>query len=182
VLRLVTRPALVIQPDFATEIAAAAKTPLERCIQCAKCSAGCPVGFAMDYLPNQIIHLVHLGLEDCALGSNSIWLCATCETCTTRCPMEVDLAAVMDALRQKARQKAGSRAGGKVGAFHDAFLASVKRFGRAHELSLVGELKLRTRDFFTDLGLGLKMFLKGKFGLLPQRIRGVKQVRGTFRH
>jgi heterodisulfide reductase subunit C len=133
----------------------------------------------MDYLPNQVVHLVRLGLGQKALESAAIWLCASCETCTTRCPMGIDLAAVMDALRKEAR--AAGIVGGRVGVFHDTFLSSVKRYGRAHEIGLVGALKVKTKDFFSDLGLGVKMFLKGKFSLLPQRVKGIEQVREAFR-
>ena len=69
------------------------------CFQCHKCSTGCPIGPEMDFLPSQIMRLVHLGAENEVLGSRSIWLCASCEACTTRCPMAIDIAAVMDALR-----------------------------------------------------------------------------------
>ena len=41
----------------------------------------------MDFLPSQIMRLVHLGAENEVLGSQAIWLCASCEACTTRCPM-----------------------------------------------------------------------------------------------
>ena len=61
--------------------------------------SGCPIGPEMDLLPSQIMRLAHLGLEGEVLESESIWLCASCEACTTRCPMEIDIAAVMDALR-----------------------------------------------------------------------------------
>ncbi len=39
------------------------------------------------------------------LGSRAIWLCASCEACTTRCPMGIDMAAVMDALRMMAVER-----------------------------------------------------------------------------
>jgi heterodisulfide reductase subunit C len=52
----------------------------------------------MDWLPNQVIRLVQLGDED-ALKSKTIWLCASCFTCATRCPKGVDLSKVMEALR-----------------------------------------------------------------------------------
>jgi len=68
------------------------------CYQCGKCSAGCPFGKAMDLLPNQVIRLVQLGDED-ALENNTIWLCASCFTCATRCPKGIDLSKVMEALR-----------------------------------------------------------------------------------
>jgi len=69
------------------------------CYQCGKCSAGCPMVSLMDLLPNQIIRLVQLGQVGDVLNSKTIWLCASCFTCTTRCPKGVDLAKVMEALR-----------------------------------------------------------------------------------
>ncbi len=69
------------------------------CYQCGKCSAGCPMVSLMDLLPNQIIRLVQLGQFDDVLNSKTIWLCASCFSCTTRCPKGVDLAKVMEALR-----------------------------------------------------------------------------------
>ncbi len=69
------------------------------CYQCGRCSAGCPLTFAMRLLPNQVIRLVQLGLEEEALSTNTPWVCASCMTCYARCPRGVDLAKVMEALR-----------------------------------------------------------------------------------
>jgi heterodisulfide reductase subunit C2 len=69
------------------------------CYQCGRCSAGCPLSFAMKDLPNQVIRLVQLGQEEEALASETIWVCASCLTCHARCPRGVDLAKVMEALR-----------------------------------------------------------------------------------
>ena len=69
------------------------------CYQCMKCSCGCPVTFAMDYLPNQIIHMIRIGLKDEVLKCASIWVCTSCETCTTRCPNDIDIAKIMDAMK-----------------------------------------------------------------------------------
>ena len=69
------------------------------CYQCGKCSAGCPVAESMDILPNQIIRLAQLGLLEEALNSKTIWLCASCIICTSRCPKGVDIAKIMEGLR-----------------------------------------------------------------------------------
>lgn len=70
------------------------------CYQCGKCSAGCPSIEAMDVMPSQIIRWVQLGQIEKALKSKTIWLCAACQTCKVRCPRGVDLARIMEALRQ----------------------------------------------------------------------------------
>ena len=69
------------------------------CYQCGKCSAGCPMVSKMDLLPNQIIRLIQLGQINDVINSKTIWLCASCFTCTARCPKGVDLAKLMEALR-----------------------------------------------------------------------------------
>jgi len=77
------------------------------CYQCGKCSAGCPMVKDMDILPNQVIRLAQIGLSEKALDSKAIWLCASCYTCEVRCPRGVDLAKVMDALRQMILRQRG---------------------------------------------------------------------------
>lgn len=57
------------------------------------------MSFAMDLLPNKVMRLVQLGLEEDIADSKTIWLCASCLICTVRCPKGVDISRVMEALR-----------------------------------------------------------------------------------
>ena len=68
--------------------------------QCGKCSAGCPAVSQMDILPNQIIRYAQLGFKDDLLKSKAIWICASCMTCNARCPKGINIAEVIEALRQ----------------------------------------------------------------------------------
>jgi len=52
----------------------------------------------MDLLPNQVIRLAQLGIEE-VLESQTIWTCAACLTCVSRCPKGIDLPRVMEAMR-----------------------------------------------------------------------------------
>ncbi|MCK4345521.1 MAG: 4Fe-4S dicluster domain-containing protein [Bacteroidales bacterium] len=70
------------------------------CYQCGKCSAGCPAISQMDILPNQIIRFAQLGLKEELLKSKSIWICASCMTCNARCPKGINIAEVIEAIRQ----------------------------------------------------------------------------------
>jgi len=88
-----------LQSDFVKKVAEISGQDLLVCNQCGKCSAGCPMSFAMDWLPNQIIRLAQLGLEEDIAKSKTVWLCASCLTCTVRCPRGVDLGRVMEAIR-----------------------------------------------------------------------------------
>jgi heterodisulfide reductase subunit C len=74
------------------------------CNQCGKCGAGCPVAGSLDLLPNAVIRLAQLGQED-VLESHTIWVCAACQTCVSRCPKDVDVPRVMEALRILAMQR-----------------------------------------------------------------------------
>jgi heterodisulfide reductase subunit C len=69
------------------------------CYQCGRCSAGCPMASEMDLLPNQVIRLVQLGLDEEVLRSKTLFLCASCFTCESRCPKGIDMARVMEAVR-----------------------------------------------------------------------------------
>ena len=80
------------------------------CFQCGKCSGGCPLVTAMDLLPHQVMRFVQLGLKEEILNSKTIWICASCFTCTARCQRELDLAKVMESFRvMQLRQKGGNR-------------------------------------------------------------------------
>lgn len=89
-----------VHSDFVKKVEELSGQDLLSCYQCGKCSAGCPIVEEAEILPNQILRLVQLGQREDALGSRTIWLCASCYTCVSRCPRGVDLSKVMEALRQ----------------------------------------------------------------------------------
>jgi len=69
------------------------------CDQCGTCSGGCPFVEEMDITPAQLMRKVMLGQED-VLECETLWICATCNTCTVRCPRKLDVSKVAEALRQ----------------------------------------------------------------------------------
>lgn len=162
------------------EVEAEGGRNIRSCYQCGKCSAGCPVLFAMDWQPHQVMRLVHLGLKDVVLKSSSIWVCASCITCTTRCPRRVDIAGVMEALRIMARKHGYPAREKSIAMFHDIFLDTVRQYGRLHELGMLGKFKLATGNLFQDLGLGPRMMIQGKLSLAPHRIAGAAAIRRIY--
>lgn len=72
---------------------------LSLCYQCGLCAGGCPMGFAMDLLPHQILHMAQLGMWERITSSKTAWLCASCFACTVCCPRGVDMAKLMEAVR-----------------------------------------------------------------------------------
>jgi heterodisulfide reductase subunit C2 len=148
-----------------------------RCYQCGKCSAGCPLAGDMDFPPSQIMHLLQLRdfpeYAEQALRSHTIWLCLTCEICYARCPMDLDIPKLMDALRSEslAQKKTNPKAKDII-SFHRAFLDSVRYTGRLFEMGQIVDYKLRSRHFLQDLLQAPWMFFVGKLHLFPERVRG----------
>jgi len=171
----------VKESTFARRVKELSGVDFNRCYQCLTCTLSCPVIFAMDYFPNQIVRMIQLGAKSDVLQSTTIWLCASCETCVTRCPNEIDIPRLMDTLRQMALQEKVHGKETTVPIFHQIFLKSIRQMGKQYELGMLLELKLRVRDFFGDIGMGIKMLRKGKLSLLPGRIKGYREIQTIFR-
>lgn len=146
------------------------------CYQCGKCSAGCPVRDFLDTPPNRVVRFVQLGLYDKALISSSIWMCAGCLTCTSRCPKNFDLTKFMDALRQIAVQDNIKPGDKKVFKFHKAFMKQLKKHGRSYELGLIRDYKLSSGDFFQDIDAAPSAFMKGKISIMPHNIKEKEKI------
>lgn len=158
------------------------------CFYCQKCTIGCPTAYVMDYKPAQLLRLIQLGQKDKVLGSSAIWMCVSCETCGTRCPNHIRLAPVMDALRHMAME-AGYKPEPSVYALHQSFLDSIKLWGRVHELSLIMEHKVRCllakpplffQGLISDMMMGGDLILKGKIAFLPDRIKGMAEIKRLY--
>jgi len=89
-----------IEDPFVGKVEELSGQNLLACYQCGKCSAGCPAVSEMDILPNQIIRYAQLGFKDELMRSKSIWICASCFTCNARCPKGINIAEVIEAIRQ----------------------------------------------------------------------------------
>lgn len=165
-----------------------AHTQLVNCYQCGKCTAGCPVSARMDLVPNQLIRLVQLGHTEPALRSQAIWECVSCQTCSTRCPKEVDCAGVMDALREiSLAEGVVAPSQQTVVSFQKAFLDNIRRNGRLAELELIGQFKtavfFRTVSpafLFKDAGLAPQLGKRKKLHFLPGKPQNRKVVERIF--
>lgn len=157
---------------------------IQKCYQCGKCSAGCPVSEDMDNPPSVIMRMVQTekkAMEEKALRSETIWLCVTCETCSTRCPMEIDIPGVMDFLRERSVKKGMTNPKAKnIIKFHRAFLDSINQTGRLSEVGLVADYKIRSLNMFQDVNLVPTMLVKGKLHFIPEVIKGRKKMLSIF--
>jgi heterodisulfide reductase subunit C2 len=151
------------------------------CLQCAKCSSGCPVAARADIKPHALVRLVQTDQRAAALTSTFIWECTSCHTCVTRCPQQVDIPAMNDTLRALSLSEKKAAAEAALPIFNDVFLKSVRKRGRVHEISLMAAFKLRTKRLFEDTGKAPMMLKKGKLPLLGSRGGGRSEREELFR-
>ena len=148
-----------------------------RCYQCGNCSAGCPTAGRGDLLPHQIFRLLQLD-QDEPLRSLQPWLCVGCQTCATRCPQELDLSRVMDALRAEAiRRGTVPPEARRLQAFNQIFVDQVLARGRLNEVELGAVYNLKARVPFQNLASILPFLKRGKLRFDGRRVRGVGKVR-----
>ncbi len=168
-------------PDLLQFVERISGQDVRACYQCGKCAAGCPLASAMDLPPQQVIRALQLGQPDLALDSDTLWLCVSCQTCVTRCPCEVDLPRLMDALRVWAIANGRLPAQREVAQFHRVFLKSIELSGRIYEVGLTGGYNVTSGHLFNGFDLALPLIRKGKIKPLPQRVRAQAEIAGIFR-
>jgi len=171
----------LIELGFIGQVEKLKQTNLSKCWHCNACGSGCPFAEDMDYLPNAIIRMIQLGLKKRALSSSTIWLCVGCNTCSMGCPNGVDIAAIMDVLREIAIDEKIKITEPGILSFHNAVVDSIGRHGRTHKLEIMMRYKLSERDLFSDIDLGLKMLSKRKLDLLPSKVKDKNSVQSLFR-
>jgi heterodisulfide reductase subunit C len=171
--------------DFALEVKERSGENVFRCYYCQKCTVGCPTAYAMDYQPAQVLKMIQLGMREPLLKSSSPWLCVGCETCGTRCPNEIRLAPVMDTLKYMALEAGYAPPETTVYALHRSFLDSIKLFGRVHETTMLAEYMLRSKDIFSllrsNIGVAITLLVNRKIPILPERVKGLAQVKELYR-
>lgn len=120
-----------LDPRFKDEIAAeAGGENIKRCFSCGTCTASCPIREVTDrYNPRRIIRMAILGLKEEVLSSDFIWLCSACYTCYERCPQDVRITDLMNAIKNIAIRE---------GYVHTSFKRQVEllsEHGRLYEIS-----------------------------------------------
>ena len=171
----------MVDTSLSSEVRRLSGQAIELCYHCHKCTAGCPVVDAMSFGPDRMLRMIALEERQALLESGDIWLCAGCYTCATRCPNDIDISAVMDALRQIALAEGATIGERDALLFHRLFLGVVQRLGRSHEAASLGLFKVFSHTpFIQDMDAGLNLFVRGKVPILPEysgkAAAGVRQI------
>ena len=77
------------------------RDPLFPCIQCGKCTGGCPISVISPHfnIRKLLYEILNSEGEDIAKKKEMIWDCSTCTTCVQRCPKQVDPADLVISVR-----------------------------------------------------------------------------------
>jgi heterodisulfide reductase subunit C len=149
------------------------------CIQCGTCGGACPVSFAMDRTPRQIINLVRSGRVETALRSETIWLCASCYNCTVQCPAGIKITEVMYALKIASTQLDIHHRNAFGPVFTRHFVRQVESDGRISEVWLILRVFIhKPRLFLTVSPISyLKLLRAGRLKLRTEKVKGIDQLK-----
>lgn len=148
---------------FGEAVTEASRQNLLACLQCGKCTGGCPVAWKVGVGPRQVIALILLGLKDEALACELPWYCVGCSICASRCPVQIDFSRVAVALVEIAMAEGRVPVVGDIHRWEEILLESVRRNGRVREVRAILENNLRAGRPWQDVFLGLAMLGRGIF-------------------
>ena len=103
-----------------------------------------------------------------------------CHTCSTNCPLAIDMSSIMDTLRQIAIRDNACVAEPYIYTFHQEVMNSIERYGRTHKLEIMFRYKLIKRDWFKDMDIGLRMLAKRKLDFLPSKVKHIHDIKTIF--
>jgi heterodisulfide reductase subunit C len=153
------------------------------CIQCGTCSATCPVSHFMDFTPRKIIAMVRAGFKEEVLRSFTIWLCASCHSCTADCPREIKITDVMYALKQLAIKEGIYPKRFPIPVMAQEFYKIVEKQGRNSEGRLMMNIAMKTNPFrlLRYAKVGLKLFRTGRASLHEESIQNKDELKALLR-
>jgi heterodisulfide reductase subunit C len=152
---------------------------ISRCLQCGTCTGSCPVSYAMDISPRKVIALFRAAQVEEILRSRTIWICASCYMCTTRCPQAIKITDLLYALKRTALDTGLYPERFPVYQLSKNFVKIVNRYGRNAEMLLLARYYLRENPFalLRLAPLGWRMLRRGRVSLAPRKIKGLAAIR-----
>ena len=152
---------------------------IKGCLQCGTCSGSCPLSYLMDITPRELIALFRAGDIDSVMKSRTIWVCASCYSCQSRCPASIKVTDIIYSLKRMAMNRKVLPKKFPVHALSDSFIKSMKSFGRLNEprLMLYYFLKTGIWKSFSFIPLGLKMANKSRLEYKASKIKDLNSFR-----
>lgn len=149
---------------------------IKSCIQCGTCTGSCPVSYAMDISPRELIALFRAGDIETILHSKTIWVCASCYACQTRCPTLIKVTDIIYALKRLAMEKKIYPPKFPVYSLSQSFVKVMNQYGRLHEAKLMIYYLLKVNPFrlFSMIPLSLRMAKRKRIAYIPSKIKDLE--------
>lgn len=160
--------------EFLEQVIRESGQNLLECLQCGKCSGGCPITSNEVGGPRKLIAEILAGMKEKALGDPTWWYCVSCGTCASRCPVEINMYKVATVLCEIAEKEKIAPSEPDIHRFEELFLKSVRDHGRAQELQTAMMFNLRSWKPFKDAGKGLRLIMKG--AISPMEVLPAKRA------
>lgn len=139
---------------------------IDACMQCGTCSGGCTNADLMDILPRSLVLMVQRGEWEKVLQSNSLWLCTSCQICTSRCPRGVRPADVIEAVKAIAISEGINNDSTR---FNQIFVELIEKRGILFEPELMHKYGGMSA-ILQQAKLGMKLAIRGKLSPLPAKV------------
>jgi len=132
----------------------------------------------MDSPPRQLIALFRAGEMETIMKSRSIWLCASCYACTTRCPSGIKITDIIYALKRTVMEKHYHSKAHQVQILANLFVENLLSYGRLHEGTLIRKYYMRMGfwKLFAYIPLAIKMIQTKRLAYFPARIKAHKTL------
>ncbi|MHB1688867.1 MAG: 4Fe-4S dicluster domain-containing protein [Ignavibacteriaceae bacterium] len=152
---------------------------IKACLQCGICTGSCPLSNLMDITPRELIALFRAGDIDSIIKSRTIWICASCYSCQTRCPASIKVTDIIYTLKRMAMNRKVYTKSFPVHSLSDSFIKIMTVRGRLNEPKLMLSYFIRTGFWkgFSFIPLGIKMACKGRLEYKAQKVNDLKGFR-----
>lgn len=140
---------------------------INACMQCGTCSGGCTNADLMDILPRSLVLMVQRGEWEKVLESNTLWLCTSCQICTSRCPRGVRPSDVIQAVKAIAIREGINNDSSR---FNQIFVELIEKRGILFEAELMHKYGGMSA-MLKQAKLGMKLALRGKLSPLPAKVK-----------
>lgn len=140
---------------------------ISACMQCGTCSGGCTNADLMDILPRSLVLMVQRGEWEKVLQSNALWLCTSCQICTSRCPRGVRPVDVIEAVKAIAIREGINNDSTR---FNQIFVELIEKRGILFEPELMQKYG-GINAIREQAKLGIKLALRGKLSPIPAKVK-----------
>ena len=140
---------------------------IDACMQCGTCSGGCTNVDRMDILPRSLMLMVQRGEWEKVLQSNTLWLCTSCQICTSRCPRGVRPSDVIQSVKAIAIREGINNDSSR---FNQIFVELIEKRGILFEPELMHKYG-GISAMLKQGKLGIKLALRGKLSPLPAKVK-----------